>query len=42
MAYYLIGKVHFNLREFAVAESVFKGSLAVLQQLASYAHLRHH
>lgn len=36
MAYYLIGKVHYNLREYAVAESVFKGSLAVLQQLASY------
>lgn len=36
MAYYLIGKVHYNLKEYAVAESIFKGSLAVLQQLATY------
>ena len=37
MAYYLIGQVHYNLREFAAAESIFKASLAVLQQLATCA-----
>lgn len=36
MAYYLIGQVHYTLRDFATAESIFKGSLAVLQQLAVY------
>ena len=37
MAYYLIGQVHFNLHDYKTAESIFKGSLAVLQQLATYA-----
>jgi hypothetical protein len=35
MAYNLIGQVHFNLQDLITAESVFKGSLAVLQQLAT-------
>ncbi len=33
-AYYLIGLVHFNLKDYKVAERIFKGSLAVLQQLS--------
>jgi hypothetical protein len=35
MAYYLIGCVHFTLKQFRKAEKIFKACLAILDQLAT-------